>query len=431
MPLRTCAPLWAGPAAGIEAGETALASRLHNISVRSGLDLRVVVVGGSLGGLTAALVLRDLGADVEVYERSRKPLEGLGAGIVLHPATVRYVAERSDHDLTELSSRASRLRYLDGDGRVVHEAPCRFRFTSYRTLYRALLDCFDRRRYHLGMRVEDFDCDGDGVTVKVDGGPVERCDVLVCADGIHSSARRRLLPEVKPRYSGYVGWRGTVAEASQPELLATLRDAITYFVMPSSHILAYPIPAPGTSPQDGEALTNWVWYRNVAADPDLHELLTDREGKRHEVSLPPGLVQPRHVEALRGVASERLPPVLRMAVRDTVDPFVQAVFDIEVPRMAFGRVCLIGDAAFALRPHAAAGTAKAAADAWALGEALQAAGGDVAAALEHWERRQLAVGRRVFQRTRDAGERSQFENTWPVGAPLPFGLYETGDSELP
>src|SRR4051794_24816529 len=74
---------------------------------------------------------------------------------------------------------------------------------------------------------------------------------------------------------------------------------------------------------------------------------------------------------------------------------------------------------------------KAAADAWALGEALQAAGGDVAAALEQWERRQLAVGRRVFQRTRDAGERSQFENTWPVGAPLPFGLYETGDSELP
>ena len=78
----------------------------------------------------------------------------------------------------------------------------------------------------------------------------------------------------------------------------------------------------------------------------------------------------------------------------------------------------------------AAGTAKAAADAWALGEALRAAGGDVPEALARWERRQLALGRRAFRRTRDAGERSQFQNAWPVGAPLPFGLYETGDSEL-
>ena len=61
--------------------------------------------------------------------------------------------------------------------------------------------------------------------------------------------------------------------------------------------------------------------------------------------------------------------------------------------MAFGRVCLIGDAAFALRPHAAAGTAKAAADAWALAETLATTQGDLQAALPRWERHQLAVGR--------------------------------------
>jgi 2-polyprenyl-6-methoxyphenol hydroxylase-like FAD-dependent oxidoreductase len=64
-------------------------------------------------------------------------------------------------------------------------------------------------------------------------------------------------------------------------------------------------------------------------------------------------------------------------VTATSEPFVQAVFDIEVPRMAFGRVCLLGDAAFALRPHIAAGTAKAAADGWALAQALDEARGDV------------------------------------------------------
>jgi 2,6-dihydroxypyridine 3-monooxygenase len=95
--------------------------------------------------------------------------------------------------------------------------------------------------------------------------------------------------------------------------------------------------------------------------------------------------------------------------------------------MAFGRVCLLGDAAFALRPHAAAGTAKAAADAWALAEALAAAGGEVEAALPAWERRQLAVGRAVLERTRRNGNKSQFEGTWRPGDPeLVFGLFGPG-----
>ena len=99
--------------------------------------------------------------------------------------------------------------------------------------------------------------------------------------------------------------------------------------------------------------------------------------------------------------------------------------------MAFGCVCLSGDGAFALRPHAAAGTAKAAEDAWKLGEAVREASGDVTAALEAWEPGQLELGRRVLARTRDAGRRSQFEGGWQVGDPLPFGLYEVGDSAMP
>ena len=106
---------------------------------------------------------------------------------------------------------------------------------------------------------------------------------------------------------------------------------------------------------------------------------------------------------------------------------MQVIFDIEVPRMAFGRVCLIGDAAFAVRPHAAAGTAKAAADAWALGEALVAAGGDVVEALQRWEPVQLALGAQLIARARDIGNRSQFEGTFTPGDPtLIFGLYEPG-----
>lgn len=94
--------------------------------------------------------------------------------------------------------------------------------------------------------------------------------------------------------------------------------------------------------------------------------------------------------------------------------------------MAFGRACLIGDAAFVARPHGAAGTAKAAADAWALVDAL-ARHADVPAALADWEPGQLALGRQLLERTRRIGSRSQVECNWVPGDPMfIFGLRGPG-----
>jgi 2,6-dihydroxypyridine 3-monooxygenase len=94
--------------------------------------------------------------------------------------------------------------------------------------------------------------------------------------------------------------------------------------------------------------------------------------------------------------------------------------------MAFGRVCLIGDAAFVARPHAAAGTAKAAADAWALADAIERHR-DVPTALAQWEPGQLALGQQLLDRNRRNGRRSQFEGTWVPGDPeLIFGLRAPG-----
>jgi 2,6-dihydroxypyridine 3-monooxygenase len=210
---------------------------------------RVVVVGGSLGGLTAALVLRDAGATVDVYERSPAPLHDLGAGIVLHPATVRYPLRHGLHDLNEISSPARRVRYLDRDGLIAQERPCRYRLTSYHTVYRLLLDAFGRPGYHLGRELVGFDRDADRVVARFAGGHTAACDLLVCADGIQSTGRRLLLPEVTPRYAGYVGWRGTVFDADRHDAFGSLREAITYFVMPHSHILVYPIPGTRGAPE--------------------------------------------------------------------------------------------------------------------------------------------------------------------------------------
>jgi 2,6-dihydroxypyridine 3-monooxygenase len=91
--------------------------------------------------------------------------------------------------------------------------------------------------------------------------------------------------------------------------------------------------------------------------------------------------------------------------------------------MVFGKACLLGDAAFTLRPHVAAGQAKACADAWALRDTLQEAAGDVEDAFSRWEPAQLELARSALQRTRAMGEASQFLGTMVPGDPnWKFGL---------
>jgi 2,6-dihydroxypyridine 3-monooxygenase len=198
-------------------------------------------------------------------------------------------------------------------------------------------------------------------------------------------------------------------------------------VYANSHILVYPIPGRDGSVTPGERLINIVWYRNYLAGDDLDDLLVDSRGHHREVSVPPGAVRPDHVAEARAVAAARLPGPIAEAVLAIEDLFVQVVLDLEVPRMAFGRACLIGDAAFVARPHAAAGTAKAAEDAWTLGDALAAHPDDPTAALAVWEPGQLALGRSLLARTRAIGRRSQIDGTWRAGDPeLIFGLHGPG-----
>jgi len=389
--------------------------------------MRAAVIGGSLGGLTAALLLHELGVEVDVYERSPVELAQRGAGIGFLPDSARYLAERARVPLERISITTSHIRYLDRRGQAVYDGLHEYRFSSWNTVYQRLLKCIEPSRYHLGHEMTGW-VDGAGVVeVHFTGKPSLRADLLVCADGVGSTARAHLLPAVQPSYSGYVAWRGMIPEDTLDSVTrAALDDAITYYVYANSHVLVYPIPGSDASVTPGERLVNFVWYRNYLEGGDLDDLLTDASGQRRDVSLPPGAVREHHVAELRAVAAARLPETIARVVCSTAQPFLQVVYDIEVPRMAFGRVCLIGDAAFVARPHAAAGTAKAAADAWALAEALGRQP-DVPTALAQWEPGQLALGRQLLDRARRNGRRSQFDGTWVAGDPeLIFGLRAPG-----
>ena len=235
------------------------------------------------------------------------------------------------------------------------------------------------------------------------------------------------MPDAHPRYAGYVAWRGTVDGGEISGRSASiLLDAFTYRILPRGHLLTYAIPGPR-----GSALFNWLWYQNIAPGDHLTDLLTDRNGFRAELTVPPGSVQARHVAQLHSAAEAQLPAPLAEVVQQTAEPFIQVIVDLEVPRMAVGRSCLIGDAAIALRPHIGVGTAKAADDAWQLGTALQGVTArHVPDRLRGWETQQLSMARRALQRARVAGRRLQ-DGTWQVGEQPPFGLLVPGDSVLP
>jgi len=369
---------------------------------------KVVVVGGSLGGLFNAIALRSLGFEVEVFEKSAGLMKDRGAGIVFQQEVAELLSRYEVASLDAVVVPVHTRRYLGHDGSVLQEGPMPQAMTSWDLLYRKLRAEFGDEHYHAGVRLVGFDPTGDKVTARFDGGREVICDLLIGADGPGSMVRQQVLPSVRSEYAGYVAWRGVVLEHQAPDLAAEFADCFTFFQAPHTHILCYLIPGPDGSLQQGQRRLNWVWYLNAAPGDDLDRVLTDKDRRWREFSVPQGMVAPNMLGWLHDQARRTLPPSFLRLVMATKEPFVQTIHDLAVPKMAFGRVCLTGDAAFVPRPHTAASTAKAAANALALADCLVAVEGDVIETLRRWEPEQLALGQQLREHGKRLGDRSQF-----------------------
>ena len=381
--------------------------------------MRVAIVGGSVGGLTAALLLRDAGHEVRVLERSPTPLVGAGAGMLAFDETVRYIAERTDLRVDDLVVERSRVRHLDAAGNRIHEAPQAYRFTSWDSIARGLERAFDGDALQLGRDCIGVEQDADGVDVLLADGSAERADLAVLADGAFSQSRKRLFG-VDVEYAGYVAWRAVCTRDTLPAgVWDELAEGFTYGLIGGSHALAYPIPvADGLDVRDAETRMNALWYRPVPAGETYDALFTDRSGVLRHSSVAAEAVDPRHVAEMRAAADRLLAPPFAAVMQSAAQPFLTAIVDADVPAMRTGRVCLLGDAAVLARPHPAAGAAKAARDAWALAAALDGAtAADAPAALQCWEATVLEPNRAVLARGRAMGARLQ----GPLGAWDPDG----------
>jgi 2-polyprenyl-6-methoxyphenol hydroxylase-like FAD-dependent oxidoreductase len=332
---------------------------------------RAIVVGGSLGGLFAGSMLFRSGWDVTILERTEGRLQGRGAGLGVHPPMIEgLLAAGAKIDATVGVPVAGRIAFAR-DGSLTGEIRMPQFCTSWARLYSLLSDAFPEARIRRGVAVAGFDQDADGVTIRLADGATLRADVLIGADGIRSTVRRQLMPQVELVYAGYIGWRGLVEEAAvTPSSHAAIFRHFAWQLIEGEHVLGYPVPGAEDNMTPGKRRYSFVWYRRVDARRALPGMMTDSAGRHYPDGIPPGLIRSEFVAGLREDARHLLAPAFAEIVRIVEQPLFQPIGDLESPQMSFGRVALLGDAAFTARPHVAKGAIKAGHDAMELTKAL-------------------------------------------------------------
>lgn len=365
---------------------------------------RAIVIGGSLGGLLAANWLRRSGWDVDVFERVGDDLASRGAGIGTHDE-LHVALGRLGLPVDETVSVMVEDRIcLDRSGRVIHEMRKPQRMSAWSRIYRLLKDALPAANYHFGMQLTGVEQGAGGVTAVFGDGSRARGELLVGADGIRSTVRGILMPEVQPRYAGYVAWRGLVDEGSFPlDVHRELFERYTFCLPEGEMMLSYPVPGRDNDTRPGHRGYNHIWYRPTDPDRALPQLCTDATGHCHGIAIPPPLIRPEVIADIKTTARALLAPQIAGIVERTEQPFFHAIFDLESPAMTLGRVALLGDAAFMARPHVGMGVTKAALDAECLAAALKETGDDVDASLARYDAERRVFGERIVARARRLG----------------------------
>ncbi len=345
------------------------------IEVVASNPLKIAIVGGGIGGSAAAVALLKAGFDVHVYERA-PVLREVGAGIVLTPNAVRVLHYLGCADMLAMLGVAPigvRQRRWD-DGRTLLYTPVvpppgkpAMFYTSHRSdVLLMLAGKVPAERLHLGHCLTAFTDTGSKVELRFDNGARAEADIMIGADGIHSTVRTLLFGAERPRFTGCIAYRGLTPAERLIALDLPNEDQI--WMGPGRHFVHYPVSA--------GRLINFV-------------CLIERDAWTKESWTEPGDIK----DAL--AAYEGWHPQVRGIIGSVTETFVWGLFDrAPLERWSVGRVTLLGDACHPMLPFLAQGAAQAIEDGATLAAVL-AKGGDAAAALKRYEALRLPRTARI------------------------------------
>ena len=341
------------------------------------------MIGGGIGGLTAAVALRRAGFEVDVYEQAPE-LTQIGGGINMGPNAARILYRLGlgaglDRDgVRPVTSHQRRWQ----DGRTLQRAAlnplCEKLYGApHITIHRADLLAaiaagFPAERVHLGHRLVDLEDRGDGAEARFENGAHVKADVLVGADGIHSAVRAALFGDEEPRFAGCVAYRGLVPAERIADLGLELGSQS--WVGPGAHLVHYFV--------SGGRLLNFVGW--TEHDTWNREDWTDRATVERALA-----------------AFEGWHPQVRQIIAAAETCFIWALFDRDpLQHWSVGHTTLLGDACHPMYPFMGQGAAQAIEDGAALAACLAAGAGDTAAALRRYEGLRLPRVTRLQQMSR-------------------------------
>jgi 2-polyprenyl-6-methoxyphenol hydroxylase-like FAD-dependent oxidoreductase len=325
------------------------------------LEKKIIVIGGSIAGCTTAILLKRLGADVVVLERSAG-LVGKGSGVVLPEALVEQCINLNLFDANiphfRLDDRSFTYKneYSEHNQTTFWIQPLTATALNWASIYQNLRNRTGAECYITNTEVQNIENMGDSYLLKTSTGVTYKADLIIAADGVDSNTRAQLFPGINPEYTDYIAWRGVIDDQNLVGL-PFLNEHVSYYVFPKGHILLYRIPSTNYQ-HTGHTLLNWVMYENRPG-LSLSNLLIDRNGIQHTRSLPSGSLTNSHINYLHELSQYFLPTNIADLIIQTQKPFIQAVFDFQLPSYSNNHIIFVGDSAATLRPHTSSGVLKA------------------------------------------------------------------------
>ena len=253
---------------------------------------RALVIGGSLGGLMVAHLLRSIGWDAAVFERNDEELASRGVGLGTHPQLIA-ILKRAGIDFDgSMGITPPRGVCLDGNGGIIIEQPMTRTLSGWSRLYRCLARC--AAGGDLSVR-QAAHADRTGrVAASPRFLPTAPASAATSWSAPTACARRcarNSRPTCEPVYAGYVAWRAVLDEADlPPELWRDVVDLYAFCLPDGEQFISYPVPGRDNDTAVGRRAYNIIWYRPTDA-ATLIDISTDAAGRtscrRHPAAADP------------------------------------------------------------------------------------------------------------------------------------------------